>query len=236
MNMVKCWTNVSYGRGLLLKILRACMAILLSLVLAGCAVEGSNPQNNDSNKTFEGIKVEGNILSNAQGIDEAIIEVTISNETDEAFRGSVTVLHGFNSWDIDVDMIAPNSSISKQTKTGYIDDNKRSFSYRVEGEFVEVHESKLNYEILYRPEGTYAFYVQVDEVSEEAAVSVVKDLYTKYGQNLAHISIYDSNLDEEINEENRPFPKAEFFNNALGRGLTIYKEDGSSEDIEFELP
>ncbi len=207
--------------------------ILFLLILTGCV---SNSQNNDSSKTVEDIKVEANIIYTNLVIDEAIIEVKITNETDDAFRGTVTVLHEFDSWDIDVDMIAPNSTIKRQMKTGYIERDKRSFSYRVKGEFIETYESDLSYEILYRPEGTYAFYVQVEEVTEETAISIVKDLFSKYGQNLRSVSIYDSTLDEEITEENRPFPKADFHYNLMGYGLTIYNEDGSSEAIEIELP
>jgi len=222
--------------GVILNIIKSCVIVSLIVVfLVGCATE--NSEISGKTKLVEGIKVEGSILSNVPEIDETVIGVTITNETDKAFRGTATVFIGtLNYWDIDIDMLASNSSITRQAKTGYIDQEKIDFRYRVEGEFVESYESDVNYEILYRPEGLYAFYVQVDEVTEETAISIVKDLYSKYGQNLRHISIYDLTLNEEINEENRPFPKAEFFNNALGRGLTIYKEDGSSEDIEFELP
>lgn len=209
---------------------------LLLFLLAGCVAENSSPSNDDSSNTIEGIKVEGNIVSNNQAIDEAIIEVTITNETNEAFRGTVTVFQDWNYWDIDVDMIVPNTSISRQTKTGYIERDKRSFSYRVKGEFIETYESEISYEILYQPEGTYAFYVQVDEVTEETAISIVKDLYSKYGQNLGRVAIYDSTLDEEIGGGTLVIPKADFYNNMLGYSLTMYNDDGSSVNIEFELP
>lgn len=212
-----------------MKVTRVGTVILtVLLILAGCAAE-------DSNK-IEGIVVEGGIISNYQEIDEAIIEAVITNETDQAFRGTVTVFQDLNYWDIDVDLLAPKSSISRQTKTGYIERDKQNFSYSIRGEFIELYESEVDYEILHQPEGTYTFHVQVDEVSEETAISIVKDLYSKHGVNLTRVAIYDLTLDEEISEDSFVVPKADFYNNRLGYSLTMYHVDGSSEIVDFELP
>lgn len=208
------------------------LVLFLTLFLFACS-------NENQSTSIEGIDVIASVASNNQSLNEALIQAKITNTTEKVFKGTVTLygslLQEHKFWDVELDYLAPGTSVIRELKLSYIALDNPEYTYKADGEFIDAQpESDIAYELFYQPSDS-SMYVQTETVTTESATAIVKDLYAKHGESLKHIAIYSKDHDIKEGKQPESLPDAEYYYNVAVKQITINQPDGSVEIIDFEI-
>ncbi|MCJ8008898.1 hypothetical protein ACFFF5_21015 [Lederbergia wuyishanensis] len=186
-------------------------------------------------KEVQGIDVKMSIDSNNMFIDEAIVIATITNTTDKTYSGEVSIYHSsFKYWKIEVENLAPDQEITRQIKEKYIEHPEDEYRYSVVGELSDKsYKSNVDYTV-FKTESDRSFNIQIEKANKENIIEVTTEMYSLHGDNLINLSFYDNSVKLVDGELTDASPVALYFGSNKEKTITIYYDDGTEEQMDFE--
>lgn len=208
-----------------------CVGFIILLILGFIISQFFFKGNEDvKQKEIEGIDVEMVIDSNNKVLDEAIIRATITNSTDKTYSGKVSLFHSsFKGWDIDVKSLPPGKQVTREIKEKYVKHPDDEFRYSAAGKLEDKkYKSKIKYTAK-ESETKGSLNVQMDEVSKENVIEVMKELYSIHGENLINVSFFDNSVNINSLDFNVDSPIASYFGTKAGKTISI-----GNDTLDFE--